>query len=237
MFQHLDVEHPGIFRDFWHAKGHSWDVVELDLGEPIPDFTGYDMLAVMGGPMDVWQEDLHPWLTAEKAAIRRWVCELGRPYLGICLGHQLLAAALGGRVGMMAKPEVGIANVHLTEAGAVDPVVGGLPRSFETLQWHGAEVQALPEGAVVLASNEACAVQAFRWGAYAYGFQFHTEVTSETIPLWRMIPEYRASLEQALGTHRAAELDSRVALKLTEFERAARHLDDRFAEIAAMMAT
>lgn len=232
VFQHLDVEHPGVFRDFWRAKGHSWDVVELDAGETIPPLEGYDLLAVMGGPMDVWQEDEHPWLRAEKAAIRQWVRDMGRPYFGICLGHQLLASALGGHVGLMAAPEVGVTEVQLTEDGAADPVMSGLPRSFETLQWHGAEVQKLPEGAVVLASNAACPTQAIRWGRRAYGFQFHTEVTPETVPEWGRIPEYRESLEKTVGAERAAELEGVVAPKLPEFERTARHLDDGIAALA-----
>jgi GMP synthase-like glutamine amidotransferase len=85
VFQHLSVEHPGIFRDFWTKSGDSWHAVELDEGDRIPPLEDFDLLVVMGGPMDVWQEDLHPWLFAEKAAIRRWVKDLGRPYLGICL--------------------------------------------------------------------------------------------------------------------------------------------------------
>ena len=94
VFQHLAVEHPGIFRDFWNESGHRWHAVELDAGESIPDLAPYDLLVAMGGPMDVWQEEIHPWLAPEKAAIRRWVRDLGRPYLGICLGHQLRGQSL-----------------------------------------------------------------------------------------------------------------------------------------------
>ena len=232
VFQHLDVEHPGVFRDFWRAKGHDWDTVELDAGEPIPPLEGYDLLAVMGGPMDVWQEDEHPWLKVEKAAIRQWVREMGRPYFGVCLGHQLLASALGGHVGLMAAPEVGVMKVSLTEDGLADPVLSGLPKTFETLQWHGAEVQTPPEGAVVLAGNAACPVQAMRWGDRAYGFQFHTEVTPETVPEWGRIPEYCASLEKTVGAARAAELEGVVAQRLPEFALTARRIDDGIEALA-----
>ena len=73
VFQHVAVEHPGIFRNFWAEDGHQWDVVEIDEYEPIPSYDGYDLLVVMGGPMDVWEEQELPWLKTEKEAIRRWV--------------------------------------------------------------------------------------------------------------------------------------------------------------------
>ena len=96
VFQHIECEHPGIFRGLLDGAGIQWDAVELDVGEKIPAFESYDALWVMGGPMDVWDEDECPWLVPEKAAIRHWVCDLKKPYLGFCLGHQLLADALGG---------------------------------------------------------------------------------------------------------------------------------------------
>jgi GMP synthase-like glutamine amidotransferase len=231
VLQHLDVEHPGVFREFWDAKGHERVTVELDAGEQIPDLEGFDVLAVMGGPMDTWQEDVFPWLVTEKAAIRHWVKDLGRPYLGICLGHQLLAEALGGKVTSMKKPEVGISTIELTPEGQMDPIFLGFKQTFDTLQWHGAEVSQLPEGTVVLAENAACPVQAMRWGKWAYGFQYHTEITPSTVPDWEIIPEYKASLEAVLGVEDAKNLNGLVAPRLPEFTAAAKLIDDNFANV------
>ncbi len=231
VFQHVDVEHPGVFRDFWKDAGISYDAVELDEGEAIPPLENYDILVVMGGPMDTWEEDAHPWLIPEKAAIKKWITELKRPYLGVCLGHQLLAAALGGTVAPGAVSEVGMTPVTFTDAGTADPLFQGFGDGMDTFQWHSAEITDLPPDAVVLASNDACRVQAFRVGATAYGLQYHVELTDLTVPEWKSIPAYAASLEEALGADGAATLEADVAAKLPAFNAAARKLDANFRAI------
>jgi GMP synthase-like glutamine amidotransferase len=231
VFQHVPVEHPGVFRDFWSESGHHWDAIELDAGEPIPDLRRYGLLVVMGGPMDVWEEDAHSWLRPEKEAIRDWVMNLGRPFLGICLGHQLLAEALGGTVSPMVRPEVGLADIKLTPAGQRDPIFAGFATRVETFQWHGAEISRLPNGAEVLASNAACPVQAMRWGRHAYGFQYHMEITSTTVTDWELIPAYKASLERALGLEQASRLGENVTPKLSAFRQVARRLNDNLSTV------
>jgi GMP synthase-like glutamine amidotransferase len=233
VFQHVLVEHPGVFRDLWLERGDEWRAVELDAGEAIPDLHDFDLLVVMGGPMDVWQEDIYPWLAPEKASIRHWVRNLGRPFLGICLGHQLLAASLGGRVGLMARPEIGLGDVELTDAGRHDPLFAGITKRTQTFQWHGAEISKLPDGAEILAANSACPVQAFRWGRHAYGLQYHVEITISTVGEWNAIPEYRAGLERVLGPHGTARLDEALSRELPRLQASARRLDDNMARIVA----
>lgn len=199
VFQHIDCEHPGRLRDFLKQDGVVWDAVELDQGEAIPDLDSYDALWVMGGPMDVWETDNHPWLTAEKEAIRHWVVDLKKPFLGICLGHQLLADALGGRCAQLTPPEIGILEVELTEAGQTDSIFTGMPNRQKCLQWHGVEVIEPPDGAAILASLPACSVQAMRVGDRAWSMQYHVEVEDDTVDNWAVIPAYRDALEQSLG--------------------------------------
>ncbi len=233
VFQHIAVEHPGVFRDFLAEDGFHMHAVELDAGEPIPPLDGYDALWVMGGPMDVWEEDRHPWLGPEKAAIREWVAERNRPFLGVCLGHQFLADALGGRVAPMAAPEVGILDVELTEAGRRDPLFAGLAPVSACLQWHGAEVAEPPPGARVLARSPASAVQALRVGRRAYGLQYHVELTPATVSDWSAVPVYARSLEQTLGPGALDRLEVEAAAHMEGFNRAARRLYDNFKGLVA----
>ena len=228
VLQHLDVEHPGVFRDFLKEDGATLTTVELDVGETIPDLDPFDVMIVMGGPQDVWQEDQFPWLVAEKAAIRRWAVDLGRPFLGLCLGHQLLAEAVGGRVGPGKVPEVGALQVELTGAGLGDPLFAGVPNPVPVLQWHGAEVKALPEGAVSLARSDVCEIQAFRYGTRAYGFQCHVEATRDTVGDWAAIPEYAQALERVLGAGAAGRLAADVEALLPAYTEIARTIYKNF---------
>jgi GMP synthase-like glutamine amidotransferase len=217
VFQHIDCEHPGSLRRFLADDRIEWDAVNLHAGEPIPPLETYDVLWVMGGPMDVWDVVEYPWLVPEKAAIRKWVRDLEKPYLGLCLGHQLLADALGGTCGPQRPPEIGVLDVEMTVDGQTDPLFAGLPARQKFLQWHSVQVAQAPDGAVVLASSDICAVQAMRIGKHAWSMQYHAEVEPDTVANWGEVPAYRNALLAALGDDGLSAMQSATDENMPEF--------------------
>ncbi|TFH51547.1 MAG: type 1 glutamine amidotransferase [Lysobacterales bacterium] len=232
IFQHIACEHPGTFRDFMRDDGAVTRTVELDDGEPIPRLDDFDALMVMGGPMDVWHKERHPWLETEIAAIREWVAVKRRPFLGFCLGHQLLAEALGGSVGPASEPEIGVMNVELTQAGRASPFLENVPHEIPCFQWHSAEVIRAPDGAEILASSPACKINAMSWGTHAFSIQFHIEITSMTVTEWGGIPEYATTLEQSLGENGLLRLKKDSDAQLANFHTISKQLYTNFMEIA-----
>ena len=233
VFQHIDCEHPGQLREYLRADGIDWTAVELDEGEPIPPLEDYDALWVMGGPMDVWDVEEHPWLIPEKQVIRHWVCELERPFLGVCLGHQLLADALGGTCGLQRPPEIGVLPVDLTPEGRVDPIFAEMADRQYALQWHSVCVTEPPDGAVVLASSPVCRVQAMRVGSQAWSMQYHVEVEPDTVRNWGEIGAYRDALESTLGPGSLDTLADEADLYIDGFVADAEQLYRNFMAAAA----
>lgn len=177
--QHVPFEGPGSIGPWLDARGARVATARL-YAEPtpsLPDPDELDWLVVMGGPMSANDEAEHPWLAAEKRFIRETI-QAGRVVLGICLGAQLVAAALGARVFRNDEPEIGWFPVEPAEGAEASPFAPLLARPREVLHWHGDTFE-LPEGAVHLARSAACANQAFSWGDRVLGLQFHLEMTPE----------------------------------------------------------
>ncbi len=198
VIQHIACEPPGAYEEEMLARGIAFDRVQIDDGQLLPDWRGYQGIVAMGGPMSVNDEELLPWLAGEKRAIAEAV-QAGMPYWGVCLGAQLLAASLGARVYRGAAPELGIYDdLILTQNAGRDPAFANLPSPLTTFQWHG-ETFDLPDGATALAGSAAYHNQAFVWRR-AYGLQFHFEVSASLAESWLAIEAYAQELDGAQGS-------------------------------------
>lgn len=179
VIKHVPQEGPGSIAEFFKEV----KTIELHRGDLLPsDVSGIDAVFIMGGPMNVYEEDKYPFLKDEDRFIKLLVRE-GIPTIGICLGAQLLAKACGAKVYKAPLKEIGWCAVELTEDGLKDSLFDEVPARFKVLQWHE-DTFDIPEHGVLLAVGENCRNQAFRVGTCAYGFQFHIEVTPKMIIDW-----------------------------------------------------
>ncbi len=165
--------------------------------EARPGLDGYHGLVVLGGPMSAYDDESHPHLVTEVGLIRSAIeCDI--PVLGICLGAQLVARALGADVRPNPEKEIGWYDLRLLEAGRRDPLFAHFDGTERVFQWHG-DTFDLPDGAVQLASSPTCAKQAFRYGRSVYALQFHLEVNERLIERWLTVPVHRAEIESLNG--------------------------------------
>ncbi len=215
VLQHIDCEGPGEIGPFMESAGVSYDVVRLNRGEQIPDLGLYRAMLVMGGPMNVYQEDKYPFLRDEDRLIKEAV-SADMPYLGICLGAQLLAKALGSKVRPNHTKELGFMSVYLTDEARGDRLFLGINKNLPVFQWHGDTFE-IPQGATKLAASFTCQNQAFHY-ANLYAIQFHLEVTASMVRDWAR--EYKEEVDsigmKALTAVLPPDLDWQTAnLKVT----------------------
>lgn len=196
VIMHCESEGPGTLGEFFHEQGVEVLYARLYNGDRLRETRGLDCVVSMGGPMNVYEEDRYPFLREETAFLRQ-VVEEGMPVIGICLGAQMIAKAMGGRVGRSPAPEVGWGRVELTGAGRKEPLLAGMDPAQDVLQWHG-DMFEVPPGGALLARSAACPNQAFRV-RNALGLQFHLEVDEPIIRRWfgdredcaAMVEQYR----------------------------------------------
>jgi GMP synthase (glutamine-hydrolysing) len=208
VLQHIACEPPAAYEEEMLRWGVRLHRVEVDEGEPFPDWRAFDGIVAMGGPMGAYDDEDLPWLGPEKRLIAEAV-RAGVPYWGVCLGAQLLAASLGAAVFPGTRPEVGVLPVEVTDEGRRDAVFSLLPDRFPSLQWHG-DTYELPVGAVRLARSESYEQQAFVVER-AYGLQFHLEVPASLATQWAEVPAYAQSLEALPGSVALPRLLEQVA--------------------------
>ncbi len=210
VLQHIAVEDPGYLKDLMQADGWQLTQIELDEGETIPaDLDRFDAMLCMGGPMDTWMEDEYPWLVEEKRRIREWVVDLQKPFLGFCLGCQLLGEVLGGKVQPSNPAEIGVLDIDMTAAAREDALEGN------------AEV-------TLLGSSASTRYQIFKYREHAYAIQFHVEVRADTVEQWGCIPEYKAALENSLGADALAGFEQAARAAMPQMNRLAQLLHENF---------
>ena len=222
VLQHIAIEDPGYIKDLMQADGWNLFPIELDEGESIPaDLSGFDAMLCMGGPMDTWMEAEYPWLIEEKRRIHEWAVIMGKPFLGFCLGCQLLGEVLGGQVVKSEPPEIGLLDINMTEAAANDLLFGNYPSTIKAVQWHSYEVSGLESNADVtlLGSSDSTPYQIFKYRNNAYAVQLGR------------IPEYRAALESSLGAQALEGFDQAAREHMAEMNRLAAELYQNFKRI------
>jgi GMP synthase (glutamine-hydrolysing) len=230
VFQHVAAEPLGTLDPLIRGRGHRIRFVNFERDPHAqPNVDRYQGLVVLGGPMNVEDQATRPHLRTELRAIERML-ELGRPVLGICLGAQLLAHALGAPVRRHPMPEIGWYPLRTTDAGRGDAVLSPLGHEAPVFQWHGRHFD-IPATAVHLARSDTCDQQAFRWGDNAYGFQFHLEMDQPLIERWLANPAYRAELAALAGTQDEARIRADTALHIAGMQSRADAVFNNFLDL------
>lgn len=183
IIKHIDIEGPGTFGAFLDRKNIPYRILDLGAKETLPeDPAVFKAIVVLGGPMNVDEEDKYPFLKAENEFIKKTL-QRKIPYLGICLGSQLLAKASGARVVRSPVKEIGWYHIELTAEGRQDPLFLGFDVKEPVYHWHG-DMFEIPAQGRLLATAQGCPHQALKVGPNAYGLQFHVEVTDVSIKEW-----------------------------------------------------
>ena len=234
VLQHIKIEDPGYIKDLMLNDGVNLTTIELDEGEKIPnDLNKFDAMFCMGGPMDTYMEDQYPWLIDEKKKIKEFVVTLKKPYLGFCLGCQLLGEAVGGNVVKSNPSEIGIMDVNFSAEKNNDSLFSSFPNKIKSLQWHSYEVNNLESNkdVTILASSPITKYQIFKYQNHAYGIQFHIEIKDTTVNEWGCVPEYKSALEEQLGEGALEKFDKEAKSNMSQMNNYSKILYSNFKKL------
>ena len=234
VLQHIKIEDPGYIKDLMLADGIKLTTIELDEGEKIPNDLGkFDGMFCMGGPMDTFMEHEYPWLKEEKKAIKEFVVNLKKPYLGFCLGCQLLGEVVGGKVVKSNPAEIGIMDINFTKEKDNDNLFLKFPNQIKSLQWHSYEVQGVENNkdVTLLASSPITKFQIFKYQNHAYGIQFHIEIKDTTVNEWGCVPEYKKALEDQLGEGALEKFDKAAKNNMSDMNDYSKILYNNFKKL------
>ena len=219
VLQHIKIEDPGYIKDLMLADGWNLTTIELDEGDKIPkNLNEFDAMLCMGGPMDTWMEKEFPWLIEEKLRIKEFVLDMEKPFLGFCLGCQLLGEVVGGQVVKSSIPEIGILDINFSEDKNQDKLFSSFPDKIKALQWHSYEVKNIEKNknVTLLASSSSTKYQIFKYKNHAYGIQFHIEIKNTTVSDWGCVPEYKSALEAQFGDGALEKFDQEAKANMKQ---------------------
>ena len=234
VLQHIKIEDPGYIKDLMLADGWNLTTIELDEGDKIPkNLNEFNAMLCMGGPMDTWMEKEFPWLVEERLRIKEFVLDMEKPFLGFCLGCQLLGEVVGGQVVKSSVPEIGILDVSFSEDKKQDRLFSSFPNKIKALQWHSYEVKNIEKNknVTLLASSSSTKYQIFKYKKHAYGIQFHIEVKNNTVSDWGCVPEYKSALEKQLGKGALEKFDKEAKINIAAMNKYSSILYKNFKEI------
>ena len=234
VLQHIKIEDPGYIKDLMLADGWNFTTIELDEGDKIPkNLKEFDAMLCMGGPMDTWMEKEFPWLIEEKLRIKEFAVDMEKPFLGFCLGCQLLGEVVGGQVIKSKIPEIGILDINFSKDKNQDKLFSSFPDQIKALQWHSYEVKNIEKNkdVTLLASSPTTKYQIFKYKKHAYGIQFHIEVKNNTVTDWGCVPEYKSALEKQLGKGALEKFDKEAKTNMATMNKYSSILYKNFKEI------
>ena len=201
VFQHVHNEDLEKIEEYLLKKDLVIEKIKLYENEDIPkDLSQFSLMISLGGPMDTWMVKQFPWIVKEKNAIKEFVINLEKPFIGICLGCQLLGEVLGGKIRKSKFSEIGFFNLIAKETMNNDRNLNFFPKKVPVFQWHSYEVCSLRNSNIEnLATSNNTENQLFRYKSHAYGLQFHFEIDLETIEKWLREKTFKKTLEKIFG--------------------------------------